>query len=999
MRKKSIVVAIQLALLAGGMNISTAHAAESEQANNEQKQDRVKTSEDKDNIVKVTGTRILRQNFQTTTPLITVNNEDIIDSGVSALSDILAEQVPGLEVSITNTNNQSSIGNTGLTTVNLRNLGLNRTLTLIDGRRAVSNSYNGNFISLNTIPAGMVERVEVITGGATAIYGSDAIAGVVNIITQSDKEGFEFGIRGGHTPEGGGREFTVDMDYGTNFNDDNGYLYFSTSWNRDFGVDYLDRSRAQVEAAFAYDDNSFCNAVLTVSNGFECMNSVSQSDWRARGDGIAGGVFEEGRGSAGGFFYTEDGLQTGWLEQRDGVTPNIWEKIRVPSDSFATALKMDFSLNDSTDAFFQIHYSLNESINNKSPEDGSEGSSVVYFDPTTGEPGLIAPGTISINNPFAPPEIANNAGSSISWDRRFFEVGNIITDNKRETIRSAMGLRGFVFDDKWDWELSLNLGQFQQEQHRLNELNIVRVRQALDAEYAADGVTIQCADPAARAAGCVPLNLFGEGSITPEAADWIRANPTINTKIKQTNIAGYMSGDLFELSTGSVAAAFGFDFRRDSLDLNTSEGHRNGGITFNILPSFEGEIDVYEVFGEVSTPLTKNIILDTSLRLADYSPENIGLVSSYKIGLDWNLTDNLYFRANYSRAQRAPNINELLSPPRGDFDRYRDICDEVTATSTAPGHDNCRLEPTIAAVIAADGQFIDDNNGYSPNAGNPSLTEETADTYTAGLVYTSPGIEGINFAIDYYDIAVEDVISDYGNGDILRECYASTITFGDANPFCNEITRNAEGQIIEILQRQYNLNELRTRGYDVAFSYNIVSDNYGDFNFMLNWNHVLEHSDTFEGNDGIQVNDNVGFLNTGVFEDQAHFNFTWKYNDFRLRWTTSYKSSTIDSQSRLDDYNQLYADNRALFDSGQAEVPAYLFLGSFTRHNLNLSYDLDLSEESQLRLYAGARNIFDNKGAFLPNFGDVSASTAGNSSYLLGAGIGRYVYLGFEYKF
>jgi len=167
----------------------------------------------------VTGSRIRRDSFNVSTPLISIDNAALTDAGLGSLAEILIDEVPALYESTSNMNSQSQIGNTGVTSMNLRRLGSNRTLVLIDGRRTVQNAYGGRFVSLNTIPAGMIERVEIVTGGSSAAYGSDAVAGVVNIITQQSKEGFGFATRGGTTDEGGGEEFTLNADFGTSFAD------------------------------------------------------------------------------------------------------------------------------------------------------------------------------------------------------------------------------------------------------------------------------------------------------------------------------------------------------------------------------------------------------------------------------------------------------------------------------------------------------------------------------------------------------------------------------------------------------------------------------------------------------------------------------------------------------------------------------------------------------------------------------------------------------------
>lgn len=961
--------------------------------------------------IQITGSRMLRDSFNMSSPLVTIDRDALKDAGSSSLAEILVDLSPSISQNTSNTNSQSSVQNTGLSTINLRDLGTDRTLTLIDGRRVVSNSYSGNYISLSTIPGGIVDRVEIISGGASSIYGSDAISGVVNIITQQSKEGLEFEVRGGYTPEGGGEEFTVDFSYGDSFSNDKGYLFFSSTWDRQFGIKFEDRKRAQIESSFDYNGSLLCNENNTES-GDQCMRDITQADWRERSDGIAGGVFEESGGGTSGYFFNENGLQDDWLEERDGINSEIFEAIKVPEQTFSNALKVTYELTNDVQVTFQAQHSSNDSKNVKSPEDDSESSGALVLDPITGEPSEIEPGYISIDNPFAPAEIAENAGSRISWDRRFFEVGNVITDNKRDTLRTWLGFQGSAFESEWEWDVSVGYGKFKQRQSRLNELNVFNVQQGLDAEYAADGVTIQCADEDARAAGCVPLNLFGVGSITPEAADWIRANPTISTDIEQINFLGYIAGDLFDMPAGPVTSVFGVEYRKDTQKLRTNDEQRYGGVTFNVVPSFDADVEVSEVFGEAAFPLlmdvtgAKSLTLETSLRLAEYSLAGIDLVKSYNLGLTWEPADGYMFRAKYARAQRAPSLTEALSPARGDFDSFDDICDEVTATSTDEGHDACRLEPGIAATIAAEGEFEDNNNSYSPNAGNPDLKEETANTYTFGLTMSPNFLDGFSMAIDYYDIAIDDAIGQIANGDILRNCYASSIEFGPDNTFCQDISRDSDGQISEVLQRQFNLSEIRTRGYDVATEYEYSLAQYGKLTFRADMTHVIEHSESFIGNDGLETVNRKGTLLSGVFEDVASASLRWRKGDWRLRWRASYLSAVVDSHSRVEDFEERFAENQALIDAGDPEailnpeVPLYLFYGSYIKHSFSVSYYMDIGKNGpELKIRGAVNNVFDNKGPFVPNTGDNDESGTGNFDSEYGGGQGRTVFLGVEVEF
>jgi outer membrane receptor protein involved in Fe transport len=535
---------------------------------------------------------------------------------------------------------------------------------------------------------------------------------------------------------------------------------------------------------------------------------------------------------------------------------------------------------------------------------------------------------------------------------------------------------------------------------------VVRTRQALDAEFATDGVTIQCADPDARAAGCVPLNIFGVGSITPEMADWIRVNPTIDSEIDQTQALAYVSGDLFEMPAGTVPAVFGLEYRRDSVDVRTDEGSRLGGITFNVIPTWAADYNVLEAFGEMAFPLTDNFSVEVSGRVADYSPSGIDTIFSYTAGVIWEVAEGYRLRGNYARAQRAPTLAELYSPPRGDYDDIEDICDGVTATSTDPGHANCRLEPGIAATIAADGEFEDEGNQYGPAVGNLNVFEETADTWTVGFSINPSWAEDLRLAVDYWDITIEDKITEYQNSEILRQCYDSSQPWGDTNPFCNEISRHEDdGQLFQILNRQYNLDSGKARGLDLSMDYAFELGSKGDLVLVLDYTHMFEDSDTYEGLDGLEVVDFTGQLDYGNFDDRATASLTWRYEDWRLRWTTKYKSSVADWNDRLEDWDFYRTRNEDRCASGDdrcitnPETPLYLYYPSYTRHDFSASYSMQTQSIGTVRLFAGVKNVFDDMGPFMPTGGDTKESGPGNFDSKYDGGVGQFWFLGAEVAF
>ena len=472
--------------------------------------------------------------------------------------------------------------------------------------------------------------------------------------------------------------------------------------------------------------------------------------------------------------------------------------------------------------------------------------------------------------------------------------------------------------------------------------------------------------------------MFGEGSITAEAADYIRANPKINSQVEQITALGYITGNLIELPAGAVNSAFGFEYRKDSQQLEVGGGAENGGVTFNYVPSYSGDMSVKEVFGEVSIPLIRNaafaehLYLDASARFADYSWQTSDIMESYKLGFMWHAFAGISLRANRATAQRAPTIDDLNSPIAGDYDSYYDICDGVTATSTQSGHDNCRKEASIAQWIAGNpGEaFDDDNNGYSPSLGNESLTEEKAETYTVGVTYTPEFLPEAHLALDYFDIAIEDALSTYSNNDIIQFCYDSQFPHGEGNTFCDAIKRNEEGQLVEVQQKTYNVNEIATRGYDVALSYRHDLEQYGSLKIKASLTHLIDYSKTVLTPNGLETTRYENALYMDQFQDKASASVSWRKDNWRVRWSTRYKSAVPLSINAMENWQRDMDDNTARCEAGEETCitnpeplsEQYYSMPSYIKHKLSVSYYLDLNHDGEMRLYAGVNNIFDNKG-------------------------------------
>ncbi|SBV33511.1 putative TonB-dependent receptor [uncultured Sphingopyxis sp.] len=988
----------------------------------------------------VTGSRIARETYDTPAPVIGVSSEDLLESGDSELSETLAD-LPQLS---STTNDATVTGNTqnsGLSSIELRSLGSNRTLVLVDGRRTVSNSGISNLVSLSTIPSDFIDRVEVITGGTSSVYGSDAVAGVVNIITKKNERGLTLRARAGLTAEGDGQELTLGATYGTRFADGRGYFLVSGTYDRDWGIRAVDREWAVRPVSYGYDFENGINefeGVYINENGAPASGSRPASEFPPLMMSdlsvfIPGGVFSGGNSRRDRFYRggelvplgpdvqtgepidvgtTDDGNTGYFLPNRDGYNQRTGRSLILARKRYLGAAKLEYEFSDAVEAFAQLQYSRITSGETREAVGIGWDSTYPLTDPVTGITTEIEYGKIPCLrtggcNPFVPAELRGNetpsTGAGIAWDRRFDEVGGQITENKRETIRSWAGLRGKI-SDSWNWEASFGYGQYKQDQWRRNEINGVHLTQALNAEMGPNGP--QCADADARAAGCVAIDLFGEGAITPDMAAWIRADLHQELTIRQYTGQAFVTGELFQLPAGPVGAAFGIDYRKDSQELTGDLLSQTGGTTGNAVPNFGGSIRALEGYGEVSVPLLRDapgaylLSVDASARVADYNIDRVGTVFSWRGGVQYAPIPDIRFRAQFARAQRAPDIAELYSPPRGNFEAANDLCDGVTPTTAGRLAANCRLDPGIQALFAQ--QAADNvtqrytqagNNLYSPNGGNLDLKEETADTLTLGAVLAPRFVPGLTIAVDYYDIRIKDAIDAYSNRDIQLQCYDTDVPQAD-NPFCADITRNANnGQIVELVQRQVNLARFDTQGIDVAFNYRFRLDDAlgipGRFDLRYDGTHVLKQKVQFQGVDGTVTNDLAGDLAEGSFKYRARGSLSWKLDNFRIRWTTTYYGKINDSNSLADQYAALLETNP------NAEVPVFLNIGDVWEHDLFLSFDVD-SGGKEFRLYGGVNNLFNSVSPFLPSGTESGRLTNQNGVYDIA---GRRFYVGATVKF
>jgi outer membrane receptor protein involved in Fe transport len=905
----------------------------------------------------VTGSRLRASSFDSPTPVAEIEREDLIEDGYLDIADAL-DDIPGVDQSSALSNNQDAIQANGLSTISLRGLGSNRTLTLIDGHRTVSNAGNGNVVSLSSIPEYFLDRVEVTTGGASAVYGSDAISGVVNAIT-AHFDGVRARVVGSATWHGGGDNVEYSAGVGHRFFDNRLYVMAGVTYEKQYILRATDRDFALDSVTYDFEDNS-----------------VSRPDLSSN---IPGGRFNSND-----FYYDETGLHEDFVTAVNGYEDRLSRTLITPRERLNAAGKLDYDFSDHLR--FSAEYIYSRVVTNSVAEPESVSYSSDY-----GPNGEFEVGRINRSNPYVPDVIADDSSSSgVKFYRRMTEVGARHRYNRRITNRAWAGLSGDLFDG-WDWHLTYGFGAFDQYQSRTNYLNLQNLAYAVKAERASDG-TIQCIDAAARADGCVPIDLFGIGAVTPEMADYIRADSEFFAHNRQHVVEGYITGSPFSLPAGPVDIAAGFEWRRDRTSSMTDPLTQTGLTSASYIPDFTGEVEAREAYLEARVPLLRDVpfayrlSVDGAVRVANYDIPAVGTTVSFRGGGQWAPVRGLNFRGNFSRAQRAPDTTELFSPARDDYDDVIDICRNVTATTAGVVAQNCRADPGIAAAIAAapDGKFTQiSTEVFAPNSGNPNLREETANTLTFGVVLTPRFLPGFQLSVDYYDIRIRNAISSLDNNQLLLECYSDPN--GPTNRFCDAVRRDSEGQLSRILNQDENLNRLRATGIDVAAAYRFDLGRIGlpgRLDLTARYTHRIRLQTRFEGFSGVETSDEVGEV--GVSRDEARLGIAWNGRALSLRWSVVYLGPVVDSHEMA----QFFAEN-GITD------PLFLNVPAFWRHDFGFKF-YPSRHNPRLKIFGNMRNVFNDHGPFLPDGTDSGSALNYSSVYDVR---GRTVQMGVEVEF
>ena len=872
------------------------------------------TAEAEEEVV-VTGSRIKKPNQENPTSTVVIDSLAVELSGEANSADIL-RQVPQIGVTgITPTNSNFQTAGAGINSIDLRNLGTDRTLVLVNDKRFVSGISGQQVVDFNMIPTALIERIDVVTGGASAVYGSDALAGVVNVILNKNFTGVQLALQGGwNEVYSTNSTARASLTAGSDFADGKGNAVFSVSYDWS-GAAYA-RSRPET----AQD----CLSLAFFGTG----SALEQDCSPARGSGFAlGGVFLIPQAAAP---YTSvsrvlnpDGtIRTLAATDRYQRQPQRLNLVPLERTNFSSFVNYEVAPGHTL--YFEGYYAKSESTSQIEPFPLDSANIYGGLTAQVGQSQGI-PAGVPLTNPYIPADLlalaVSRGANAIGFNRRAAEFGDRGSEATRSTARFVVGMKGEI-GGGWDYDFSYVWGETQDNQFSNGQVNVQNFRNALDAIDLGGG-NIVCRDPVARAQGCIPVNIFvpvGQtGNWTQEQIDYLKADGTREQRMEQEVLSLVVTGDLFELPAGAVQSAFGMEYRQeysiDRPDVLQQQG-LNGG---NKAPVTEGDFDVYEAFAEVDIPLitdapwAKELKLHAAARISDYS--TVGDTFAWSTDLQWQPVDDIKFRAQYARAVRAPNIGELYQGPSETFATVVDPCNNLRtaagggALAGGPTDPtiiaNCLADPGIAARANSPTGFVlsqtelQGTGGFT--GGNPNLKEETADTWTVGFVFTPKfwkPIDTLVLTVDYFNIKIDDAIAAVGRNTTLNLCYTST---GLSSPYCGNIVRDINGAITEVNTGASNSRTLETSGLDVQLNYRLdiantfgnEGEDLGQLTLTVNYQWLEKYTTTnLPGTPFESTSSSVGFL--GAFRHEAQFSLLYEIGDFMVNFDANYTSDAHD---------------------------------------------------------------------------------------------------------
>lgn len=886
--------------------------------------------------VVVTGSRIARADIEAPTPMLTLDAAALGSQGLENLADVttqLPQFAPAFGASRTQST-FSGVGSAGLNVANLRNLGSARTLTLINGRRMPGGTSTSTSVDFNTIPTANIERVEIQTGGASAVYGADAVAGVVNIITRKRFEGIEVGLSYG------------ESRYSDNTN---------PSAHVMFGSPLGDGGHALITLQYDKQGRVSCSDRFLCAEDFLWLAPTSQIRGPAAYSGVGvGGRFFAGNAS----FTTRNGSITDangalipFSTTVDGYNRNAQRDLAIPTRRTMLAAEVEYPLTSAVQIFAELNYGVAEidSAFEAHPFQSNQGGSLFGGGP--GIPGLQP--SIPIDNPFVPAALraaalaANPAATDITWWQRFAFINDRGAENTRATIRGVAGLKGEFeslggLGSDWRWELSHVWGQTRVDLSTEGQVSTARLYHGLRVEPdPARPGQYRCADAGARATGCIPINPF---AYSPEMIDALRLGSNSQGTSELQDTVAWIGGSVAKLPAGPVEVVVGAEHRSFDGYLDYDNVINGALATGNQIGDVDAaRVSSSEVFIEALVPLLRDApfarVLDLEAAYRYSDTKDIDRYGTWKAGLSWSPIESLRVRTMQARAVRTPLPGELSGIGQ-TFGVVRDPCTEDRRT----------LNATRAANCTSDGVPTDYNPGQiieqsveGLTGGNPALGPEEGTTLTYGFVWTPTFAPGLSVSVDRFQIEVEDIITTVSRQTAVDLCY-------DQRLFCDVVTRGTSpllpgaSYVLRAVNEQLqNVASYDIRGIDVDLRYTFDLGRWGQLGAQ--WVMTLYDRADQVPLPGEATLDLLGIaggstIDQGYIERMGNLVLNYSRGNFNATWTSRFVGSA-----------------EMAFGTREAGFPG---IGSKSYHALRLGYAFREGSE----VFVGANNLFDEDPPF-----------------------------------
>jgi len=956
----------------------------------------------------VTGSRIPQPNLTSISPVTSISSDQVKIEGITRVEDL----INNLPQAFADFGGNLANGATGAATVNLRNLGSERTLVLVNGRRLMPGDPTQNGAAspdLNQIPSALIERVEVLTGGASAVYGADAVAGVVNFIMNDKFEGVRLDAQYGfyqHKNDNSAAQFVREAGYGlpkSNIRDGyskdltfiagintpdgrgNATVYLGyrtlsaiTQDRRDFSACALGSSAGgDPSGTFACGGSGTAAdaRILTYNHRVEPNNFTPTGDWQVG----AGGVLNE------------------FSQPYNFAPSNYYQR---PDERKTAGLFAHYDFSEKASVYTEFMFMDDRTLAQIAPSGAFLGSG-------PGQPPFFGRYAVNCDNPFLSADALNklcdgnplNSDALIDLGRRNVEGGGRIDDLRHTSFRGVLGLRGDIADG-WTYDVYGLYGTSILSENYQNDFSRARLGKALNVVRTADGDVCRVnadTDISNNDPSCVPYNIFNPGAVTPDQLAYLQIPGLSEGSTTEQILSGSIAADLgqygIQLPTAvdGLGIAFGAEYRSEHSELRTDANFQSGDLAGQGAPTLDtvGSFDVRELFAEARLPILQDkpfaqtLSFEVGYRYSDY---NLGFdTDTYKFGLDWAPVKDIRFRGSYQRAVRSPNIQELFLRPRVQLDGNTDPCASAAGDLPEATLEQCARSGITAAqygnILANPAEQY---NGLV--GGNPDLDPEVSDTYSFGLVFTPGFLPELSLTVDYYDIKVEKLIDSLGADFILNQCLES----GDP-AYCGRVNRAANGSIWlgdqgYIDDPILNTGSLQTKGIDASASYRFEMGGAGSLGLTL----VATYTDEFvtEPLPGAQKYDCAGLFGTVCgtpipdWRHKLRANWTSPWGvDLSLTWR--YIDSVKDD--RTSSNPQLTGAVRATDEE----------LGSRSYIDLTGAYSFsDVSVFSNVTARLGINNLMDKDPPLIGQSTCPAVYCSGNTFPQVYDTMGRFVFLG-----